>query len=374
MTNEWFYPTGFHSWGAEELAAIARVQDSGWWTMGPEVEALESEFAAFHWMKHGIMVNSGSSANLVAVASLFHKQENPLRRGDKAIVPALAWATTYAPLVQHGLDLVLDDCDQTWNANGTQYRGELFVTCPVLGNPCLGPMVFNSSAYHIQDCCESIGAWLGPLKTKKYCGTFGLLNTFSFYQSHQLAAIEGGMILTDDDELAGLCRMLRDHGMTRYQKPEKFEDEYDFRLMGYNLRPLELHAAIARAQLKKLEEFSRHRQMNWNNFSHVVNTLNYSVTMQAKLRNGVMNPFGMAFTCESTEARARLVKALRENSIDCRLPTGGSFRKHFYGRQWADQQTPNADEIHSRGIFLGCAPYDISPEIERALKIIKETL
>ena len=373
MKSEWFYPCAYSCWGAEEHAAIARVLKSGQFTMAGEVEAFESEFSAWHGMKHAVMVNSGSSANLVAVAALFHKRDNPLKRSDKAIVPALAWATTYAPLVQYGLDLVLADCDDTWGAAGNlSPDAKLILTCPVLGNPC---RPVNTTNYHIEDNCESIGAWLGPLGDKRYCGTFGLMDTFSFYHSHQLSAIEGGMILTDDDEMNGLCRMLRDHGMTRWKgRPHRFEHEYDFRVMGFNVRPLEMHAAIAREQLKRLEEFARLRQQNLNNFNTVVMAKNLPIQPQQRLRNAVPNPFGIAFTCESNEGRSRLVAALRAQGIDCRLPTGGSFRMHPYAAQWANQETPNADRIHETGLFLGNGPLDLSPQIERALKIIKETL
>ena len=103
--SEWFYPCAYSCWDDSEMEAIDRVVASRRYTMGPEVEAFESEFAAWHGMKHAVMVNSGSSANLVAVAALFHKNEKPLQRGDQVIVPAVAWATTYAPLVQHGLGL-----------------------------------------------------------------------------------------------------------------------------------------------------------------------------------------------------------------------------------------------------------------------------
>src|SRR5262249_33952949 len=150
------------AWSAEEAEAILRVQKSGKWTMGPETEAFEAEFAEFHSMKHGIMVNSGSSANLVAVAALFHKKDNPLRPGDIALVPALAWSTTYAPLVQYGLDLKLIDCDASWNAAGLPYEGtRLIVGVSILGNPAhldYWVKVTQSceNAYFIEDNCESL--------------------------------------------------------------------------------------------------------------------------------------------------------------------------------------------------------------------------
>lgn len=381
MTPEYSYPCAFSKWDREELEAMSRVHASGRYTMGAEVEAFESEFAEYHNRKHAIMVNSGSSANLVAVAALFHKAENPLKRGDIAIVPALAWATTYAPLVQYGMGLSLVDCDISWNAafSGTYREVEkprLIVTCSVLGNPAdlasWDRVAQLPGAYVLNDNCESLGAWVGPLGEKRYTANFGLMSTHSFYHSHQLSAIEGGMVLTDDDELNGLCRMLRDHGMTRWTKPQAFEDEYDFRLMGYNVRPLELHAAIGRAQLAKLDTFVRFRQANWNNWELLCRGL--PIEIPPVMRNAVRSPFGLNFTVENAEVRRRLVKALREQSVDCRLPTGGSFRRHAYASAWDNQRTPNADRIHNTGIFLGNAPSDISPLIEKAVRIMRETL
>src|SRR5258706_10742761 len=165
------YPTAFSLWGDEERAAIARVLISGRLTQGEEVTAFEREFADWHGMKHAIMVNSGSSANLVAVAAMFHRKGRPLKRGDKVVVPAIAWSTTYAPLVQHGLELVLADCNDQWCVG--QYHGEpavsLQIVCSILGNPAH----FWAEAPWpiIEDNCESLGAV--DLKGR-ICGTRGL--------------------------------------------------------------------------------------------------------------------------------------------------------------------------------------------------------
>jgi len=374
------YACAYTKWDDEEYAAIDRVRASGQWTQGPEVAACEEEFAAYHGMKHGIAVNSGSSANLVAVAALCHKQENSLRPGDKVLVPAIAWATTYAPLVQYGLDLVVADCDQTWNAKpvtALAHDCRLILGCSILGNPAYlrdwKRIADYVGAYFIEDNCESLGAQVGTMGDLQRCGTFGLLNTFSFFYSHQISAIEGGMILTNDDELADLCRMIRNHGWTRGIGPAKdFDHEYDFVLMGYNLRWLEMHAAIARAQLPKLEEMRRARQQNLNNF--VVLAEGLPIEMQKRNLPGIPSPFGIAFSVESRDARTNLVNALRAGGIDCRLPTGGSFLRHAYSLRWQNQSTPTADRLHDTALFLGLAPFDILPQMRKAIEIMKKTL
>lgn len=378
--TEWLYPTAFSLWGSEERAAMNRVWESGQLTMGSEVRAFEEEFAAFHDREHAIMVNSGSSANLVAVAALFCKSVNPLRRDDDsyrglfAAVPALAWATTYAPLVQHGLKLLLADCDGTWNAplgDPDSGRGlpRVAVICSILGNPCYGQewetAAILNGCYLIEDNCESFAAMdvAGTL-----CGTRGVMSTFSFFWSHQISAVEGGMILTDNEDLADKCRMLRAHGWTRDVKPAaEFADEYDFQVMGYNVRPLEMHAAVAREQLKKAYGFRDERLANSLLFKRRIEGLPISVPETS----GYPNPFGLHFTCETEADRAVLVAALRANGIDCRLPTGGSLRLHKYGAAYANQPTPNADNIHRRGLFLGNAPFDITDKIEKAVKVMR---
>jgi CDP-6-deoxy-D-xylo-4-hexulose-3-dehydrase len=381
--REWVYPISFSAWGDEERAAIERVIASDEYTMGPECAAMEREFAEFHKMKHAIMVNSGSSANLVAVAALFNKKENPLRRGQRVIVPAIAWSTTYAPLVQYGLDLVVVDVDDTWNSpahwNHQVMDGVgLVVGCSILGNPAYlrewRRLAHRHNAYFIEDNCESIAALVGSRDhpgTFNYTGTFGCLNTFSFFHSHQISAIEGGMITTNDDELADLCRMLRAHGWHKdVVKPVEFEDEYDFRVHGYSVRPLEIHAAIAREQLKKVETARAFRQSNLNNFE--VMATNLPITLQKP--NGVVSPFGIQLRVRDRDTRSRLVRAFRAAGVNCRLPTAGSFLRHAYGKKWSDQITPNADHIHDCGLFLGNAPFDIRDKMQVAIDVMWDVL
>lgn len=369
-----WYPTAFSSWDEREKTAIHRVIASDRFTMGPEVEQFEEEFAGFHKMKYGIMCNSGSSANLLMVAALFAKKEHPLKRGDQVIVPALAWSTTYAPLVNAGLRLKIEDCDNTWCSGLPDVTGsQLVVGCSILGNPAplnfLKVAIESHGGYFIEDNCESLGAYYG----NDLCGTLGLMNSFSFFHSHQISAVEGGLVLTNDAECARLCRILRAHGWTRDVDPPKtFEDSYNFTHFGYNLRPLEMHAAIAREQLKKLKGFIVARQRNLALFRDLTKDLPIKLPVS---RSMDPSPFGLPLTVSSSEMRSRLVAELADAGIDSRLPTGGSFLKHAYGAPWRSQaETPNADRIHDCGLFIGCAPYPIEEQIGRAVEIMKKVL
>ena len=377
MNKVWDYPTAFTSWGDEEDGAIRRVLGSKRFTMGDEVAAFERELAAYHGVKHAVMVNSGSSANLIAIAAMFYVDKDPLRRGDRVAVPALAWPTLYAPLVQYGLKLVVIDCDETWNIAPPTISVlndcAAIVVAPILGNPpdmtWWKDAADRAGATLIEDNCESLGA----RHRGKLCGTFGRMGTLSFFYSHQLSAIEGGAIITDDDECADLCRMLRNHGWARGvdQRPG-FAAEYDFRLMGYNVRPVEMHAAIAREQLKKINRFGLARNRNWVLF--LDRTYGLPITFPQVIPLSTVSPFGMAFMVKDAVTRARLAVAFREHGIDCRPPVGGSLRKHPYGEPWKDQSTPNADRIHETGLFIGNGPFDIGDRIDRAAKIMEQVL
>ena len=283
-----FYELAVPTWGQEEIAAAKRVLDSGFYTMGANVRAFEEEFAAYFGARHAIMVNSGSSANLVAVAALAFKQDRPLARGDEVIVPALSWATTYHPLQQYGLKLRFVDIDiTTLNMDVTQLEQALtpktraIVAVSILGNPAaldvMRQFADTHGLYLIEDNCESMDAELNGRK----CGTFGHVNTFSFFFSHHISTMEGGMILTDDEELDHLCRCLRAHGWTRdlpenspiYQrKSHDHFEAYRFILPGYNVRPLEIEAAVGREQMKKLPGFTAMRRQNLALFTELFPT------------------------------------------------------------------------------------------------------
>ena len=276
------YSLATTTWDNKEIEAIHRVIDSDFYSMGKEVKAFEEEFAKLFGSKYAIMVNSGSSANLIAVGALMFSKKYNLQAGDEVIVPAVSWATTYTPLQQYGLklkfvDIDLDtlnlDLDEVEKAIGEKTKAIFAVN--LLGNPNdfdrLLDICEKNNLILIEDNCESMGATYN----NKQAGTFGVMGTFSTFFSHHIATMEGGVVVTDDEELRDILLCLRAHGWTRnlpedtqlYTKNEDdFYEMFNFILPGYNLRPLEMEAAIGREQLKKLKMIIENRQVNGKYF------------------------------------------------------------------------------------------------------------
>src|SRR5262249_49786223 len=203
-----YYDLASSTWGPEETEAIRRTLERGRFTMGEEVAAFEQECARYFGMRYGVMANSGSSANLIAVAALFYKKERPLQRGDEVIVPAISWSTTFHPLQQYGLKLKFVDVElETLNMDVRKLeraltpKTRMIVAVSILGNPAALDIIQKFAQTHglylLEDNCESMDAEVAGRKT----GTFGHLNTFSFFFSHHISTMEGGIVLTNDREL-----------------------------------------------------------------------------------------------------------------------------------------------------------------------------
>jgi CDP-6-deoxy-D-xylo-4-hexulose-3-dehydrase len=209
------------TWGEEEKQAIRDVIESNMFTMGPRVKEFEEKFAKHFGMKYAVMANSGSSANLIAVASLFYKKDNPLERGDEVIVPCISWATTFHPLQQYGLRMKFVDVDlHTLNIDVQELKKaitkktRMVVAVSILGNPCqfdeISRLCAENNIILFEDNCESMGARFNG----RYTGTFGLVNTFSTFSHHTST---WSVALTNDKEPYHLLKSMRNHGWTRGQ-------------------------------------------------------------------------------------------------------------------------------------------------------------
>ena len=200
------YPLATTSWDSLEYEAMQKVISSGMFTMGEHVKIYEKDFAQYLGSKYAVMVSSGSTANLIMVASLFYKKNNPLKRGDEVIVPAVSWSTTYFPLQQYGLKLKFVDIDlETLNfdlkalESAITPKTRMIMAVNLLGNSndyqVIKRLIDGKNITLIEDNCESLGATLQG----KQCGTFGAMGTFSSFFSHHISTMEGGIVCTDDE-------------------------------------------------------------------------------------------------------------------------------------------------------------------------------
>lgn len=383
-----FYELAASTWGQEEIDAISRVVAGNRFTMGDNVKEMERRFAGYFGTRHAVMVNSGSSANLAAVAALFHRKDRPLQRGDEAIVPAISWSTTYHPLQQYGLklrfvDVELDslNMDVSRLEEALTPRTRMVVAVSILGNPAaldvMRDFCDRHGLYLLEDNCESMDAELNGRKA----GTFGDLGTFSFFFSHHISTMEGGMVVTDDEELAHLLKAVRAHGWTRDLPPgspifeprsDDFFEAYRFVVPGYNLRPLEMSGAIGIEQLKKLPGFTEQRRRNLALFNRLFGGDERFVIQR---ENGKSSSFCFPIVLNPARRpdRARVLGALKQADIGYRIITGGNFLRHdvikYYDYDTVGPMT-NADIAHDFGFFVGNHPFDLTEQIETLHRVL----
>ncbi|MBT3514601.1 MAG: DegT/DnrJ/EryC1/StrS family aminotransferase [Nitrospina sp.] len=383
-----FYPLSSNTWGEEEVAVFQEVLKKGRFTMGESVKKFESAFADKIGIKNALMVSSGSMANLVGLAALFYKKNNPLKRGDEVIVPSISWATTYYPLQQYGLKLKFLDVEiDTLNIDVSRLeealtsKTRMVVAVSILGNPCalniLRKFCDRNGLYLFEDNCESMGATLDD----KPCGTFGDIATFSTFFSHHISTMEGGIIVTKDEEIYHLAKSLRAHGWTRdipsgtsiYEKgDDDFYEAYRFILPGYNARPLELSGALGIEQLKKLDSLLDIRRQNARLF---VDLFADDERFIIQKENGSSSWFSFTIVLNPKISikRSKVIHALRDAKIEFRIITGGCFLRHDVIRYF-DYETVgnivNANIIHDRGFFVGNHPMNLEPQIKKLKDVL----
>lgn len=389
MSN--FYPLATSSWDQKEIEAIQNVIKDGMFSMGPKVAECERDFADFVKTKYSVMVSSGSTANLIMVAALFYRKNNPLKRGDEVIVPAVSWSTTYYPLHQYGLKLKFVDVDlQTLNfdlkalESAITPNTRLIMAVNLLGNPNdfnhIKTLIKDRNIELIEDNCESMGATLG----QKQAGTFGSMGTFSCFFSHHISTMEGGFVVTDDEELYHILLCLRAHGWTRNlpkhnhvtgtKSDNAFVESFKFVLPGYNVRPLEMSGAIGIQQIKKLPQFIDVRRKNAETFVELFKS-DENLIIQKEI--GESSWFGFSFVIreESKIDRLRLIDYLTKAGVECRPIVTGNFAKNDV-LKWFDYeihgQLKNADRVDGHGFFVGNHQVSMVEQIKELRKLISQ--
>ena len=376
------YSLASSTWGKEEIAAINEVVASGSFTMGQKVAKFEEEFSTLVGSKYAVMVNSGSSANLALLAALRYRNTPLLSPDDEIIVPAVSWSTTYYPVGQLGCKLTFVDVDKD-SLNIDPNKIEMAITSKtkaifvvnLLGNPAdwirIREIAENHNLVLIEDNCESLGAELEG----KSCGTFGIGGTFSTFFSHHISTMEGGVVATNDESLFHTLKSIRAHGWTRdlpdqnhvFNKTgSEWDDLYRFVLPGYNLRPLEIEAAIGSVQLTKLPDFIEIRRLNAEKF---LGQLSQMEGLRVQKENGKSSWFGFAIILEGKlkGQRRNLVELLNNAQIDSRPIVTGNFTRNPVIKHMNCApigELPVADEIHEDGLFVGNHHFDLTDEID----------
>lgn len=380
------FPLATSSWGDEEIAAMQRVIASGSFTMGENVQRFEADFAGYIGSRYCVMVNSGSSANLLMVAALFYTRNLVLKllRGDEVIVPAVSWSTTYYPLYQYGLKIKFVDIDlNTLNYDLDQLQSAVtdktraIMAVNLLGNPNDFNRIFeiigDRNILLLEDNCESMGASFAG----KMTGTFGIMGSFSSFFSHHISTMEGGLIATDDEELYHILLSLRAHGWTRNlpklnhvcgeKSDDPFEESFRFVLPGYNVRPLELSGALGREQLRRLPELIEARRRNG---ALLQDTLSNHPLLMIQEEIGESSWFGFSLLIRPGCAMTRkdLVEKLNALGFECRPIVAGNFAKNEVLRFFEFEvsgELRNAEYIDQKGLFVGNHHYPIEEAIRK---------
>jgi len=382
------YKLASSSWGKEEIKAIHNVIDSDVFSMDKKVVQYEKNFAKYFGTKYAVMCSSGSTANLLMIASLFFTKKPKLKRGDEVIVPSVSWSTTYFPLQQYGLHVKFVDINlETLNYDlealkkAVTSKTKAILAVNLLGNPNnfdeIKVIIGNKNILLLEDNCESMGAKFND----KYTGSFGLMGTFSTFFSHHMSTMEGGMIITDDQEIYHVLLCIRAHGWTRNlpmknkvsnKSKDWFEESFKFVLPGYNVRPLEMSGAIGIEQLKKLPSFLQQRRKNALTFIKLFSESNKFI-IQKEIGNSSW--FGFSLIIKDTTPRNKIISKLTNASIDTRPIVTGDFTKNEvlkYFDYSIHGCLVNAKKVDTKGFFLGNSHEDLTKELHYLHRVLSE--
>jgi len=353
-------------------------------TKGPLTTTFEDQWSNYLGVEHSTFVNSGSSANLLMLATLM--EAGDLNPGDSVIVPALSWATDVAPIMQLGLKPLLCDCNTSDYSVDLDHFSDLVLNGVVAKAVIIVPVLgFVPNMEHIvdictkngiillEDCCEALGS---EYKGQKL-GTFGEMSTFSTYFGHHISTIEGGMVCTSNSKYNQILKSIRSHGWDRDMDKEnqlslrefwevsEFDSMYTFYYPGFNVRPTDLQAFLGISQLDKLDAIIKARHENF---------VTYSKCLGVPLPPDDCFTSNFAFPIVS-ENRNKIVKILQDNDVEVRPMICGSIGKQpFFVKKYGKKDLPNADLLRDQGMYLPNHHLLSKTDIEFVCNLVKDLL
>lgn len=387
-------------WDQQEVSAIIESLISGkWLSSGEAVFKFEREFSKKFNFDSSLMVNSGSSANLVMIAAL--KKYFEWQDGDEIIVSCVGFPTTIAPLIQNNLKPVFVDIDYNdlnWDIDQIEAkitpRTRAVFSSPVLGNPYdierLQELCSKFDIHIISDNCDSLGSKYNG----KYLTDYSVAASCSFYPAHHITTIEGGMVSSNISDLVTLARSFawwgRDctcvgaqnllcDGMCKKRFSNWLDDyngivdhKYVFTNIGYNLKPIDALGAVGSVQLMKFDYIHDRRRLNKQSLDAIFETISGIRTIK-ELPKSETSWFGVPLVCASKDQKTRLVKHLESNRIQTRNYFAGNILKHPAYKHLDDHRNyPNANRVLDEVFFVGCSPTISSEMIEYVRKVVNQ--
>ena len=401
--ESWIHYAGRVFDETDYLHLIDAVLD-GWITAGRFSEEFESSLTSFLGSYSSLIVNSGSSANLVAVSSLTspHLEDTRLKKGDEVITVAAGFPTTVNPILQNGLVPVFLDVELgTYNIKAEDIQDALsdktraIVVAHTLGNPfdldTVIKIAKDNNLFLIEDNCDALGSEYRGKKT----GTFGDLSTSSFYPAHHITMGEGGAVITQSPEFDRIARSLRDWGRDCYcetgasdtcgvrftqkfgELPYGYDHKYVYSHIGYNLKATDLQASLGIAQLQKLPDFVAARKRNYRLIHEGLERYDDLLILPEATPNSDPAWFGFPITVKKNDhfTRHNLVRHLEKNKIMTRMIFGGNLLRQpaYLGIEHRRHGVlSNTDEVMNSSFFIGVYPGIGEEHIEYILEKFRE--
>ncbi|HOO51289.1 MAG TPA: lipopolysaccharide biosynthesis protein RfbH [Alphaproteobacteria bacterium] len=343
----------------KELINLVDASLDFWLTTGRFADEFETRFASFLNIKNAFLVNSGSSANLLAFMALTSDKlkDKKIKRGDEIITVAAGFPTTVTPMLQYGAVPVFVDVtipeynvDVRFLDKALSKRTKAVMLAHTLGNPfdveTVKKFCDENGLWLIEDNCDSLGSKYQYKGEWKYTGTFGHIGTSSFYPPHHMTMGEGGAVYTDDLELAKIILSLRDWGRDCFcpsgkdntckkrftrkfgELPRGYDHKYVYSHFGYNLKVTDMQAAIGCAQLEKLPAFIEKRKKNWNLLKEKISHLGDRYILPEPSKNSDPSWFGFLLTVRNGTKRNDVVNHLEENGVQTRMLFAGNILRH----------------------------------------------
>ena len=397
----------------EEMENLVESALEFWLTAGHYTEEFERGLAAFLGVKHCSLVNSGSSANLLAFMALTSPLlgERAVQRGDEVITVAAGFPTTVAPIIQYGAVPVFVDVSlPTYNVDVSLLEGALsartkaVMIAHTLGNPFDLAAVKSFCDAHnlwlVEDNCDALGSQYTLHGETHYTGTIGDIGTSSFYPPHHMTMGEGGAVYTNDALLHRIVRSLRDWGRDcicasgqdnlcgrRFDRqdgelPRGYDHKYVYSHFGYNLKATDLQAAIGVAQLKKLPSFVERRRHNFARLRAALADMEEFFILPTETENAVPSWFGFLLTCREGVERAKIVRYIEEHGIQTRMLFAGNLTKHpcFDAMRAAGKgyriagELTQTDRIMNDTFWLGVYPGLTDEKIDHMAQTVKDAV